>query len=533
MAEQQRIQPRVVDTTQHSAASTSQPLRETGMYDVLPNYTLSGSAFPQAVATEVLFPYLDSLTDRSQAVVRLASPEEIEAALAATGCPADIPDGSLPMEDYAPLIRACNEILNFSVRTGHPHFWNQLYGHCDPVSIAGEWLTVVTNTNVHTYEVAPVFTVIENSLIKKVGRVVGGTFEAHSDGLFVPGGSIANTYAMLLARYRACPEVRAKGLWAAPRLVAFVSAHSHYSYAKASMVLGIGRDNLVGVETDPITGAMRLDRLVEEIAKAKASGAKPFFIGATAGTTVTGAFDPLEALRSIADEHQMWLHVDSSWGGACYLSKRYRHLVAGAEKADSLVWNFHKVMGVPHQASCFLTTHVGLLQECNACNASYLFQPDKVNAHLDIGDKTIQCGRRADSIKVWLSWQACGDLGWQTRIDHSATLAEYLEERVTRHPRFRMARPRVWINVCFWYLPASLGEDVDPETASPEMKERVGKVAPAIKARMQRKGLAMIGFQPQDGLPNFFRMVFPGAGINTHADVDSILEQMDEVGHDL
>ena len=142
------------------------------------------------------------------------------------------------------------------MRTGSPQFNNQLYGAADPVGVAGEWLTASLNTNVHTYEVAPVFTLMENAVLAKFAAVVGGAFVAQTpeeeeeaagrngggggeaaahEGLLVPGGSIANMYGMQLARHRKCPATKARGNAAAPGpLVAFTSAEAHYSYLKVT-----------------------------------------------------------------------------------------------------------------------------------------------------------------------------------------------------------------------------------------------------------------------------------------------------------
>lgn len=124
-------------------------------------------------------------------------------------------------------------MLRYSTRTSHPLFYNQLYARIEPAALAAEWAAAATNTNVHTYEVAPVYTLLENEVIAKMAAAVGFPEDAR-DGLLVPGGSASNLYALHLARHRAFPDSRRKGLAACPPLVAFTSAHSHYSYTKAS-----------------------------------------------------------------------------------------------------------------------------------------------------------------------------------------------------------------------------------------------------------------------------------------------------------
>ncbi len=128
---------------------------------------------------------------------------------------------------------------------------------------------------------------------------------------------------------------------------------------------------------------------------------------ATAGTTVYGAFDPINDIADVCVAHGLWLHVDAAWGGGVLVSRRHRHLMDGVERSDSLTWNPHKLLGAPQQCSVFLTKHEGLLQAAHSAQASYLFQPDKFyDVSYDTGDKTFQCGRKVDVFKFWLMWKA-------------------------------------------------------------------------------------------------------------------------------
>ena len=129
-------------------------------------------------------------------MVRLASPEALKQQFKKAGIPLELPDGQSATATDS-LIAGVSTALEYSVRTGHPGFFNQLYARADPVSIAADWLAVAANTNVHTYEVAPVFTAIEVEVLSKLARCVGGQYAVSHDGLFAPGGSISNVYGKL------------------------------------------------------------------------------------------------------------------------------------------------------------------------------------------------------------------------------------------------------------------------------------------------------------------------------------------------
>jgi len=278
--------------------------------------------------------YLDTLNDRSHPVVDLASPEQIRTAFAtSTGITTGFEPTCEPPHTEAQLLSAVDAILQYSVRTGHPQFYNQLFGRVNLTSMAGDWLSTTLNNNGHTFECSPVASTLESDLLTKVATVVGGRYvEQGHDGLFVPGGSISNIYGMHLARARADPDSSKRGHSGGPRLVAYVSAAAHYSFLKAAKLCGIGSDNLIKVPVDPDTGGMctvHLQRLIQHTLE---TGGVPFFVGSTAGTTVTGSYDPFQELADIAQQHNMWHHVDGCWGGSVILSQQHRALVSGIER---------------------------------------------------------------------------------------------------------------------------------------------------------------------------------------------------------
>jgi len=374
---------------------------------------------------------------------------------------------------------------------------------------------------------------IEAECLRKIAGIVGGAFERSHDGLFVPGGSISNLYAMHLAHNVADPEFATRGAFGGPRCIAFTSDQSHYSYLKSARVTGLGSDNLIAVRTDG-QGRMVPEALEDAILQAKGKGFKPFFVGSTAGTTVLGAYDPFDKISDICQRHGLWHHVDGCWGGGALLSEMHRHLMLGANRADSIAWNPHKMSGACLQCSAFLTTHAGLLAKTNGTKAAYLFQPDKLNASLDMGDKTIQCGRKADAFKLWLLWKAKGDEGMRRTIDRSFQLAALMADtmRSDTSGAWELAYEPSCTNVCFWYVPRRL-RPFKWESATKEQIAEMQKVAPLMKTEMQRRGDALIGFQSVNGRPNFFRMVFASGDILQDDDVTSLVQRMAAIGEEV
>jgi glutamate/tyrosine decarboxylase-like PLP-dependent enzyme len=376
-------------------------------------------------------------------------------------------ENGVTVEELYPILEGC---LRYSVRTGHAQFLNQLYGGFSTAALLGDVFASVLNTSMYTFEVAPLVTLMELELIQKMNGLVG--FE-RGEGIFCTGGSNANMIGVLCARDRAFPESKARGIDRGEHPVMFVSDQAHYSFAKAANVLGIGQENAIAVKTDD-DGRMIPDELDAEIRNARARGARPFFVGATAGTTVLGSIDPLTAVAAICREYGVWMHVDGAWGGPILLSKKHRHLLEGAELADSFSWDAHKLMGVTLTCTAFLTPHQGaLLRACgtDAGQTDYLFHETE-DAALDLGKISLQCGRRVDALRLWLLWKHYGDRGFGERVDRLFELARLAEERVVGHENLELMAPLQSLNLCFRYRP---DRDIDPNAFNLELREHLRK----------------------------------------------------------
>ena len=502
----------------------------------------SGLSLTKALAPELLdFGEASSRDAADTKVLNFASPSEIEAAFAGAGVPIGL-DGAAGHED-SHLLAACRTALEYSVKTRHPLFLNQLYGGVDDAALAGEWLVAACNTNAHTYEVAPVFTLVERAVIKRVGELVG--WAGACDGLTTPGGSASNLYGMHMAAHAADPGRRTRGAAGGPVLCAFVSADAHYSYLKASRIMGLGDDNLISVPVDA-GGRVRGPALKKAMDDARAAGKTPFFVGSTAGTTVRGAFDDLEEVQAVVDgcDEPVWHHVDGSWGGAALWSPELKKTwLAGVEQADSMAVNPHKLMNAAISCAVFVTSpkRDGALAGTNGAQASYLFQPDKENGDLDTGDKTIQCGRKPDAFKLWLMWKALGDDGMRARVERCVALADHAVEAIERREADDGAlelvmAPHSFTNVLFRVVPKHLRTPRAAGAAaverSPEDLAALAKAQPFVKSAMQRDGDALIGFQAYGEAQygneeiNFFRMVVAQGDLLTTELLDHTLDTM-------
>uniref|UniRef100_A0A1I8ME86 Pyridoxal-dependent decarboxylase n=1 Tax=Musca domestica TaxID=7370 RepID=A0A1I8ME86_MUSDO len=481
-----------------------------------PNEDVKG--FLHECIEEIINSAVYSGTKRSSRVVEWHSPEELRSLF----------DFKLKhhAESHDNLLKLLKKTIDYSVKTGHPYFINQLYSGVDPYALIGQWLTDALNPSVYTYEVAPVFTIMEEEILSEMRRIVGFPNDGYGDGIFCPGGSIANGYAISCARYYKFPDSKKNGLFGAKRQIIFTSEDSHYSVEKLAMFMGFGSENVCKIRTDKC-GKINVEDLMENIETCISADCEPLMVSATAGTTVLGAFDNLEKIADLCNKYNMWMHVDAAWGGGALMSPKYHRLLNGIERADSVTWNPHKMLTASQQCSTFLTKHKDILRKCNSTNATYLFQKDKFyDTSYDTGDKHIQCGRRADVFKFWFMWKAKGTHGLEEHINHIFSMAEYITQSIKAREGFELVleNPEC-TNICFWYVPPSLRQ----MKRDSEFWDKLHKVAPKIKEAMIKKGSMMVTYQPLHNLPNFFRIVLQNSCLNEY-DMDYFLNEIETLG---
>ena len=334
------------------------------------------------------------------------------------------------------------QVGEHTTKTSGNRFFNQLFGGRIDVATVADMLVSLMNTSMYTYKAAGINILIEQEVIDRMCQFVGFP---EGEGIFTPGGSLSNMMAMTMARNEACPDLKEQG-FSGSRLMAYTSCQSHYSIIKNAGLLGIGRANVRHIAVDD-QGHLLVDALQEAIESDLAKGYKPFFINATTGTTVLGAFDPVAEIADIAEKFKIWLHVDGAWGGSLILNPNYQSRFEAVTRADSFTWDAHKMMGVPLSCSTILVKEKGLLEKHFSEDANYLFQVD--HPELNPGLRSIQCGRRNDSLKVWAAWKLLGDAGYAKRIDRQRALALYMAEQITNDEELSLFIQPESLNVCF------------------------------------------------------------------------------------
>ncbi len=379
--------------------------------------------------------------------------------------------------DWQEILNWIETYLAYSLKTNHPAFVNRMWVGANLPSITGEIIAALSNTSACTFESAPVSTLLEKYMIDQMLALVGF---AKGEGQMTTGSSNANMIAMMAARNHSNNSVKQSGLFGQQKLFAFVSADAHYSMDKAANILGIGTDQLIKVPLDPY-GAMQPKALELAIDRVQSSGGLPFFVAATAGTTVRGAYDPIESLLHLRHKYGFWLHVDGAWGGVAVLStKLKRKFLAGLQEADSFTCDFHKMLGTSLMCNVLLiqNRNHALRTTLSAGDGSYLFRDEHTTEMEDPGVASLQCGRRVDSLKWFLDWKFFGREGLARRVEKNLELCEYAENWVKQSAELEMVVPRTSFNICFRFR-------------VPE--ERCNSFNLALRTRLYQEGTTLVG----------------------------------------
>lgn len=357
--------------------------------------------------------------------------------------------GNAPIDDST-LTDLLTEIIDYTPKTSSKKFFNQLFGGRSSKAFLGDLLAAMLNNSMYTYKAGGIQVALENELFKSSLKLAG--MPQTGDGIMVPGGSMANLMALLMARDRADLSVKNKGT--GKTLTAYTSEDAHYSNLKNMGFAGVGEQNLRKITTD-VSGQMDINALTSAIEKDLAAGHTPFLVIATAGTTVCGAFDPIEKIADVCQLHNMHLHVDGAYCGCVIFSDHYKKLVQGLHRAHSFCYNAHKVLGAPQNCSVLLSRDAEMLRKSFNSSADYLFQTD--GDDFNPGVKSMQCGRRNDALKLWTLWKSKGTAGLGKIVEERFKLAAHARDYIKNHPDYTLYGPDNSLSICFNY------KNLDPD----------------------------------------------------------------------
>jgi aromatic-L-amino-acid/L-tryptophan decarboxylase len=413
--------------------------------------------------------YLDDVD--SLPVLARVKPGEVAAAL-----PEHPPAHGEPLE--AIMADVDRIIVPGLTHWNHPGFMAYFGITGSPPGILGETIAAALNVNAMLWRTSPAATELEQVTMRWAAELLG--LPAGWFGQITDTASSSTLWALAAAREAAGLDIRTRGMAARddlPPLRVYTSREAHSSVEKACIVLGFGQDGLVKIPTDD-EYRMRPDALREAVAADVAAGRRPIAAVPTVGTTSSTSIDPVAEVADVCAEHGMWLHVDAAYGGAAAVVPELRGVLAGCERADSLVVNPHKWLLTPIDCSLLYTARPDDMRAAFSVVPEYLrtSEEDVVNL-MDYG---VALGRRFRSLKLWMVLRAYGADGLAAIVSGHVDLARRLEAAVRAEPGWELLAPVPFSTVCFRRRPEGVDDEAELRALNEAILDRVNASGRAL-----------------------------------------------------
>lgn len=379
-----------------------------------------------------------------------------------------LPETGQDVDELLDLIAA--EFLPASANYMHPRMLGYIASSPLPVSGLLEALVGSLRLFPYTWALTPASSLVEITVARWLGEMTG--FDNAAAGYMTTGGSWANLMALAVARHRHCGwDVKTEGHWNRPPLAAYTSQEAHSCHEQSVKLLGLGTRYLRKIPVDHRfridTGALRtaIDSDIQ-------AGLKPFCIIANAGTTNTGAVDPLNEMADIAAHYEMWFHIDGSYGAFAALDPSVADSFKGVERADSITLDPHKWLNIPFEAGCLLTHDWKILSEAFSILPPYLEMGHSEDHH-DHWNHGFELTRNDRALKVWMALRQYGVDAFRQMICSHIKLAKTIAHWIEAAEDFDLASEPSLSVCCFRYTPVTGHADNERENYLNTLNSRI------------------------------------------------------------
>ncbi|MGE5182272.1 MAG: pyridoxal phosphate-dependent decarboxylase family protein [Acidobacteriota bacterium] len=409
------------------------------------------------------------------------------------------------------LVDQLRRVMAASTALANPRYMAHQVPPPLPGAALAELVSAILNNGMAVYEMGPAAVPIELAVIEWMCGKLG--MAAGSGGVMTSGGSLGNLTALLAMRQaRAGYDAWARGSHEGAPLAVVTSTDAHYSISRALRVMGWGDAGAIVAPVD------RYHRLVPSavegvLHRARDQGRRVIGLVAASGSTATGAFDPLDELADLCAREELWLHVDAAHGGGAAMSLGHRHKLRGIERADSVVWDAHKLLLMPALVTAVLFKRADHAYAAFAQQASYLFaETAAAEQWWDLGTRTLECTKRMMAVELWCALRVHGEDWFGEVVDRLVVLAAALAAKVDAAPDFELALDPELNIVCYRHRPDGFaGEALDAHNL-------------ALRQRVVEDGkFYVVGTQLAEGY--FLRSTIMNPLIEEH-DFDDLLEYL-------
>jgi len=339
-------------------------------------------------------------------------------------------------------------ILPGMTHWNHPGFFAYFAITGSAPGVLAEFLSAALNAQGMLWRTSPSVTELEEVALGWLRQLIG--LPPAFEGVIYDTASMSSLHALATAREVACPGVREHGLPGRTELTrcrVYCSEQAHSSIDKGVILLGFGHSALRKIPADD-SFRMRPDLLRQAITEDRAAGFTPVAVVATVGTTSTTSVDPVPEIARVCEDERLWLHVDAAYAGVAAMVPGYRHILAGCDRADSLVVNPHKWLFTPFDLSAFYCRRMDVLRQSFSLTPEYL-RTSEAGTVRNLMDTGVQLGRRFRALKLWMILRYFGADGIRVRLEEHMRLARTFAGWVDAHPDFETLAPVPFSVVCF------------------------------------------------------------------------------------
>jgi len=363
---------------------------------------------------------------------------------------------TLPEQPGPSLAELMTRVLAESNHLHHPRYVGHQVTAPLPSSALVHLVSALLNNGTAVYEMGPVSSPLERRALGWMAQKAG--LPPGADGVLTSGGSLGNLTALLAARQAATGrDVWDEGLAEGRPLAILAPEESHYCIRRAAQILGLGKAGIVSVPVDD-RFRLRPEALPDAFAAAERAGRQVFAVVASAGSTSTGAFDPLEPVAEFCRARGLWFHVDGAHGASAVLSPKYAGLAAGIGRADSLVWDAHKMMLVPALLTAVLFRDARSSYQAFSQRADYLFREHAEGEWWTSGLRTVECTKRMMGVELWGALAMHGTRMFSEYVTRMFDLGRTFAAMIEEADDFELAVDPDCNIVCFRHVPGTFAE---------------------------------------------------------------------------